>query len=180
LVFSTAVRAVPVRPSVQCNFEQMPMRYLTWFLCIAASALGIGCEKKSRTASNDLPQPFVVSENDGIIHEFYRDITFEQFTPSLPSGSIDSIDFDTTIQDYAIALVTAPRDTDDTELEFTTIFVTDKQDNIVKKWTVASGNKSDKVRGLFLVPKTVASASTTRAVPQQCIDDSQSNQNSTD
>ncbi len=156
------------------------MRYLTYFLCAVASALGIGCEKESRTASNDLPQPFAVSENDGVVHEFYRDIPFEQFTPRLPSGSIDSLDFDTTLQDYALALVTAPRDADDIEREFTTAFVTDEQDHIVKKWTVASGNKSDKARGLFLVPKTVASATTTRAAPQRNIDDSRPNPNSTD
>ncbi len=140
------------------------MRKLKWLLCIGISAVGICCTKPSPTVPKAAPKPFAVSENEGVVHEFYRDITFDEFAPSLPSGSIDSLDFDSTIQDYAIALVIAPRSADDeVALEFTTTFVTDNQEKLVKTWTVASGNKGDKVRGLFLVPKSVASAATIRS-----------------
>lgn len=139
------------------------MRYLRSFLCIVMAALGVGCNKQPPAVSNAAPKPFFVTENDSIIHELYRGITFEQFTQSIPSGSIDSIDFDSTIQDYAIAVVTAPRQADEDGLQFTTTFITDNQEKIVKAWTMASGNNGDKVRGLFLIPTSVTSATTIRS-----------------
>lgn len=126
------------------------------------AASGIGCQHQPPQNVNPMPKPTVVCENDGIRHDVFRGMTFEEFTPHIPSGSIDSLDFDTTIQDYAIALVTAPRQDGETKMQFTTTFVTDDRQEIVKTWAVASGNNGESVCGLFLVPNNVASVNTVR------------------
>jgi hypothetical protein len=138
------------------------MRYLKSFICSVMASIGLGCQNQPPQNVNTLPEPFVVCENDGIRHDVFRGMTIEEFTPQVPSGSIDSLDFDTTIQDYAIALVTAPREDGDARLQFTTTFVTDDQHQIVKAWTVASGHNGETACGLFLVPDNVASAKTVR------------------
>ena len=139
------------------------MLYLRSLLCFTIAAISVGCNKQSPAVLHSAPTPFSVTDNDSIVHELYRGITFDQFTPSIPSGLFDSIDFDSTNQDYVIAVVTAPRLADDGELQFTTTFVAGNQEKIVKAWSVASGNKGNKVRGLFLVPTSVASATTIRS-----------------
>lgn len=139
------------------------MRYLKSLFSIVIAALGISCNRQSTPVAKALPKPFAVIENDGITHEFYRDITFEKFSPTIPDGSLDAIDFDLSESDYTIALVTAPHTVKDRAVEFTTTFVTEKQERIVKTWGRASGNQGDKARGLFLLPRSVESATTTES-----------------
>lgn len=125
------------------------------------ASLGVGSQKQPSRVSNARPKPSFVSKNDGITHEIYRGLSFGEFMPSIPSGSIDSIDLDTEIQDYAIALVNAPWD-DDLELQFTTTFVSEGYGEIIKNWSLSTKNRGETVCGLFLVPSDVTSARTVR------------------
>ena len=134
-------------------------RFIKALLGAALAAFGIGCTKQP-PATKATPTPFAVIANDGVRHEIYRGLPFEQFTPSLPSGSVDTIDFDGTLQNYSIALVTVPITNGRKSVQFTTTFKANNQDSITKLWMAAPGNTGEWARGVFLIPASIVSAAT--------------------
>ncbi|MDB5340157.1 MAG: hypothetical protein JWN70_5776 [Planctomycetaceae bacterium] len=138
------------------------MRQLRLSTCVFMAAAICGCGP-AVVVPKPTPAPFTTVKNDGIIHEIYRGVTLDEFTPTLPSGSLDSIDFDMTIPNYAIVLVTASATKLDASVEFTTTFFVAHHPATVKTWSVVPGNHGEIVRGLFVVANEITSATTTRS-----------------
>lgn len=136
-------------------------RQLKRVLCIVMVAVSCGCGDAA-AVPKPAPEPYTTVENDGIVHEIYRGLTLDEFTLTLPNGALDSIDFDLTIPNYEIVLVTASGTKVDESVEFTTTFFSALHPTTVKTWSVAQGNHGEIVRGLFVVPSEITSATTTR------------------
>jgi hypothetical protein len=135
-------------------------RLLSKTLAALAAISCPGCGPTTIPPDNGL-KPFAASDGNGIHHNLYRNLKFEQVSATLPAGSVDALDIDGTAPNGVIVLVTATIG-DSPQTEFTTTFKTNDNHNFAKTWKVASGNKGKVARGLFVVTSSVTGASTVR------------------
>jgi len=127
----------------------------------------VGCQQQPPSSpgpaapGNAETKPSFIKTNDGIDHEFYRNVSLDALLKQLPSGSVDSLDFNLD-KDQVFALVTIPeRSTLDlAKVRFETRFKTQDGQVIQKRWTAAKGRKSGKAVALFCLPPSVVEGET--------------------
>jgi hypothetical protein len=129
--------------------------------------LSLGCAPQTPPAKTPKSfKPTLMTMDDVATHEFYRDVTFTEFSPSLKSGSLDMLDFAVPEGErYVIVLVTAVRPPDKLT-SYTTTFTTSDGSTIIKKWQTASGNSGSQAQAVFMLPTTVNMASSTSEVSE--------------
>jgi hypothetical protein len=101
-----------------------------------------------------------------ITHTFHRGVDLAAFLKTLPSGSVDHVDFNDT-RPYLIAVVNAVSSKGEAaapgkELPrgFETVFHTKDGGRFVKKWGPAEGNKSGRCSAVFVLPASVVRGET--------------------
>lgn len=128
----------------------------------------IGCPGEPPASPKPAPvpegdvKPFSVKANDGIEHEFYRNISLEAFLKQLPSGTVDSLDmnFDGGPQVFALVKVPEQAGRDLTKVRFETTFRMPDGQVISKRWTAAKDRKVGSVAALFCLPPAVVGGET--------------------
>jgi hypothetical protein len=144
------------------------MHRLGLLLAVFLAASLVGCQReqpappKPGDANPGATKPFLVTTNAGIDHEFYRDISLEDFLKMLPTGSVDSvnIDFSKGLQVFALVKVLKLPGKDLSKIRFETTFKTKDSQVIEKQWTGAQDRKSGKSMALFCVPPSVVEGET--------------------
>src|SRR5438094_608501 len=92
----------------------MPVQLLRVLLATVVLGSLLGCQKEKPPAPvpaappTGAGKPFAVKTNDGISHEFYRDVSLQDFLKRLPPGSVDSLDVNLGKGPQVIALVKVP------------------------------------------------------------------------
>jgi hypothetical protein len=135
---------------------------------LAVAGLLMGCQQGSPTKPTPAApadggiKPFAVRTNDGIDHEFYRDVSLDAFLKQLPSGSVDSLDLDLGGGPRVFALVKVPEQpgVDLTTVRFETTFRTQDGQAIDKHWAAAKDRKVGKAVGVFCLPLSVVGGET--------------------
>jgi len=138
------------------------LKFIPAFLM--AGAL-VGCQgdiaPPPTAAPEGVAKPFSTKVNDGIEHEFYRDVSVDAFLKQIPSGSIDSLDMNLDGGPQVIALVKVPesREMDLKKIRFETRFTTNDGQEISKQWAV-SDKSVGKITALFCLPPSVVGGET--------------------
>jgi hypothetical protein len=128
----------------------------------------LGCQKQTPSITgSSVPinagiKPSSIKVNDGIEHEFYRDVSFEVLLKQLPSGSVDALDLNLDIPSPVFALVKVPDQPalDLAKVRFETQFKTQDGQVIQKRWAAAKDRQSGKGIALFCLPATVVEGET--------------------
>jgi hypothetical protein len=135
-------------------------------IVIAGSLLGCQRQPLASTGpaalSNADIKPVSIKINDGIEHEFYRNVSLDAFLKQLPSGSVDSLELNADEDRQVFALVKVPEQPalDLAKVRFVTLFKTRDGKIIEKRWTAAKGRKSGKTIALFCLPPSVVEGET--------------------
>jgi hypothetical protein len=136
-------------------------------MAIVVAGSIIGCRQKEQpqtpaATSDSTVKPFTVKANDGIDHEFHRDVSLDALLKQLPSGSVDSFDLSLGTGPQVFALVKVPDQPkmDLAKVRFTTRFTTQDGQAIEKQWRPAKGRKPGEVIGLFSLPPSVIGGET--------------------
>jgi hypothetical protein len=135
-------------------------------LVIVVSVLGCQTQPPPATGGagpgNAGPKPSSVKTNDGIDHEFYRNVSLDALLKQLPSGSVDSLDLILDNDHPVFALVKVPEQPalDLDKVRFETRFKTEDGQVIQKRWTAAKGRKGGKAIALFCLPASVLDGET--------------------
>jgi hypothetical protein len=117
----------------------------------------IGCQPQTPSSTGAVApekadiKPAYVKTNDGIDHEFNRNVSLDALLKQLPSGSVDSVDLSMDKDHRVFALVKVPEQPilDQAKVRFETQFQTQDGQVIQKSWTAAEGRKSGKAIALF-------------------------------
>lgn len=141
-------------------------------LVAIATAWLMGCQREPSTTSKPREakpagkKPFLVKTNAGIDHEFYREVSLDDFLKLLPTGAIDSVDLNIGNGPQVFALVKVPDqpDRDLAKVRFETTFKTRDGQVIDKQWTAAKDRKSGKAAAVFCLPPSVVDGET-KVVP---------------
>jgi hypothetical protein len=144
------------------------MQKLKLLAALVLTGFLIGCQREPPATPKPAPvsesdgKPFSVEVNDGIEHEFYRNVSLDTLLKQLPSGSVDSLDMNLDGGPQVFALVKVPEQagTDLTKVRFETTFRIQDGRAIDKRWTAAKGRKAGKVTALFCLPPTVVGGET--------------------
>ncbi len=137
-------------------------------LDVLAVLLLIGCQgdvpaipQPSPNVSGEV-KPFSVKANDGIDHEFYRNVRLDKFLKQIPSGSVDSVNLELDAGPKVFALVKVPEQSglDLTKVRFKTTFQLQDGQAIEKEWTATKDRRSGKAAALFCLPLTVIGGET--------------------
>ena len=132
-----------------------------WFLTLVVTAALIGCRQEQ--PANPEPadpaprahvKPYLVRSNDGIRHEFYRDVSLDDFLKQLPSDSVDFMEIGPG-QVFALVKVLEPPEQDLATIRFETTFKTQYGQAIEKRWTTAKARKPGQVTAVFSLPALV-------------------------
>jgi hypothetical protein len=136
-------------------------------LVFGFTALLIGCQGEPSTSPTPGTQkpaikPFLVKTHKGIDHEFYRDVSLDEFFKTLPTGSVDSVELIADKGSPVFALVKVPEqaDKDLDKIHFETVFTIQNGQSIEKRWSAAKGRKSGKAVAVFCLPAEVIGGET--------------------
>jgi hypothetical protein len=128
------------------------MHRLGLLLAIFLAAWLVGCQReqpapqKAGDADPGVNKPFLVKTNAGIDHEFYRNISLENFFKMLPKDSVDSVNLDFSMGPPVFALIKVPElpGKDLSKIRFETTFKTKEGQVIEKHWTGGEDRKRQK------------------------------------
>ena len=140
----------------------MLMRYLQIFAAIFL----LGCRGDApaipKPAASGEVKPFIIKSNDGIDHEFYKNVGLDEFLKQLPTGSVDSVnlELDGGPKVFALVKVSELVGRDLTTIRFTTTFQLQDGQTIEREWTAAQDRKSGSTAALFCLPPTVVGGET--------------------
>jgi hypothetical protein len=148
------------------------MRRITPAVAVVVAASLFGCQReqpvspKPAVSTPNARTPFLVLTNAGIEHEFYRDLSLDEFLDLLPNNSVDSIDlsFNSTPQVFSLVKVPDEPGRDLTRVRFETTFKTREGQVIEKRWKAAKDRKSGKVSAVSSLPGSVVEGET-KVVP---------------
>jgi hypothetical protein len=145
----------------------MMLRFLTSCLAVTFMVSLAGCQRDQPAPAKpgenpSALKPFLVKSNAGIDHEFYRDISLDEFLKMLPAGSVDSVNLDFREDPQVFAIVKVPDQPgkDLTKIRFATTFKTQDGQSIDKSWTAAKDRKSGKAAAVFCLPLSVVDGET--------------------
>lgn len=127
-----------------------------WVLSVSVCT---GCNE-TIVHSEPAPGPYTSTENDGVLHAFYKDLRFREFIFALPDNSLDFVDDQETavllrdpkLKEHSLVLVTATLKGNDVPYSFVTTFTSADGKDVVREWSVEMNNTERLGRGLFLVP----------------------------
>lgn len=141
------------------------MRQRTLLLAVLAIASLSGCRQNQPGPPTPI-KPFLITSNAGIDHEFYRDMSLDDFLKIPPPGSVDSVNVDFGQGPQVFVLVKVPDQPgrDLTKVRFETTFKTQAGQAIEKRWTAAEDRKSGAASAVFCMPPGVVGAET-KVVP---------------
>ena len=144
------------------------MHRLGLLLAVHLAASLLGCQReqpappKPGDANPGATKPFLVTTNAGIDHEFYRDISLEDFFKMLPKDSVDSVNLDFNKGPPVFALIKVPElpGKDLSKIRFETTFKTKEGQVIEKHWTGGEDRKAGKSMAVFCVPPSIVDGET--------------------
>jgi hypothetical protein len=151
-------------------------RVWKWTAALAVSLGLASCDRSpsggTASAAGRKPQ-VTVSAVDGfeITHAFHRDVDFDSFLKTIPTGSVDLVDT-TDAQPYVIVVVEARWLSDRAEAQsgaaprvFRTIFRGMGAAESAREWKPVEGNHSGKSTAIFVLPASMEEAETRLSDP---------------
>jgi hypothetical protein len=122
---------------------------------------------ESRPQAAPAPEATVTRVNGlEFTHTFHQSVDLAAFLKTLPSGSVDHVDFNDT-RPYLIAVVNDVTSKGEATVPgkelprgFETVFHTKGGEKLVKEWSPAEGNKSGKCSAVFVLPASAVRGET--------------------
>ena len=143
------------------------LKFATPLALILAASL-IGCRRdqpappKPGAQNPAAIKPFLVKTNKGIDHEFFREVSLEDFLKTLPPDSLDSVELIADNRSQVFALVKVPEQPgkDLAKVRFETTFKTQDGQVIDKRWDAGKDRKPGTVMAMFCLPSNVVDGET--------------------